>query len=271
MSENEPGGDGVNPLEAIDKANQSASKGPLSALFTPSAEILGKKLEDVTRRIVEGKKENNQAHVEAVRAKIGQQEREPNAIALENLVAWEEPAGNYSARDPEADLWRGILDEILTGNSDQKELIEVAKKLNADDLATIGRFRQRNRVWDKDLNEVLENEIYSIEKLVAENVLSEEILIKPRIARILFIGSIFLSFSYITFMALRGDIFISAGDIETKDYLRAFAATGPATFVFYLSYSLWTERFRLKSRVWRLSGVGLKIAMYAAKYRQGKG
>jgi len=163
MSDDKPSDDDLGALEAIDKANQSASKGPMSALLTPSFEILGDKLENFTRRIFEGKQKNNKAHAEAVREKIDGKEREPSGIALANLQAWEEPAGNYSNEDPEAALWRGILEEILTGKRNLEDIIEVAKKLDERDVLWIENNHAalaRGRVLPKK-----ETNTYEFEKL----------------------------------------------------------------------------------------------------------
>lgn len=128
-------------IESIERTNQAASKGPLSTLLNPSFEILGNRLADWTARVFEKKESNNKEHVEAVRERIGETEREPNEIMLENLSAWEKHAGNYSEDDPQAAVWRGVLEKILTENEPHKDLIETASQMTAGDLYVLNKLQ----------------------------------------------------------------------------------------------------------------------------------
>ncbi|MBO6507318.1 MAG: hypothetical protein JJ979_02340 [Roseibium sp.] len=146
-------------LDSVASANNAASKGPLSALLTPTFEILGKEAGDWTQRLINNRKVNKAAHIDAVRQEIGESENEPSELMLENLLQWEERASLFDEEDEESALWRGILDEILTTKTDHKEIIEIAKSLNRYDLRALqmvggfwdahpwGETRWFRRVW----------------------------------------------------------------------------------------------------------------------------
>ncbi len=133
-------------IDGVSKINQAASKGPISALLNPSLEILGKEAAEWTQKFIDNRKANKKAHVEAVRLKIGNLENEPSEVMLRNLVKWEEQAGNFDENDPEAILWRGVLEKILTEKTDHSDLIEKVKKLNKYD---IGQIIQIGQFWEE--------------------------------------------------------------------------------------------------------------------------
>ncbi|MEW4459557.1 hypothetical protein AB1K42_15815 [Roseibium algicola] len=135
-----------NILETTGKINETASKGPLSALLSPTFEILGKEAADWTQKKINKRKENNQKHIENVIEAVGGAGVDPSELMIENLREWEETAGYFDDKDEEAALWRGVLEEILTEKTNHSDLIEVAKKLNRFDIDQIERIGD---FWEK--------------------------------------------------------------------------------------------------------------------------
>jgi len=92
-----------------------------TALFKPSAELLGKELRNTIKEMIDERKtrrreENLQAHIDAVRIKLSSQTDEPNEATTsfieqpELFSEWVENVQEIDPRDVEiSNLWQNLL------------------------------------------------------------------------------------------------------------------------------------------------------------------
>ncbi len=115
--------------------NDAASKGPLSALLSPAFTVWGKKLEEFAEWTAGKRRENLEAHKEAVlQANPDMKMEEPSLKQVKLLAMWSEHAQDVEEGEPEAALWRAILDDILKKSVSSAHLIDIAGRMNPRDI-----------------------------------------------------------------------------------------------------------------------------------------
>lgn len=132
MNESENSGDDI--VDGVKRLNETAARGPISALLTPSFTLLGERLAEYTQRVVGRKRDNIAAHLEAVEDHNPNARLDDDPKQYSDLHDWAESASNHGDDEELSPMWRGILEEILTSGQSQKKLIALAKKIDHAEL-----------------------------------------------------------------------------------------------------------------------------------------
>lgn len=227
----------------------------LTNILKPSAEMAGLELKEYLKSKIDSWKEKRRSeniteHVQKVQEELGEPSdkgKNTNSIKqLELFTEWAEGAQDIGANEGViAKLWQKLLIEISNGNTPNSNMIEVLKKLNAEEAKLLLKISNRGSLItsrEKDLHYLV-----SLEKLG----LVKPINIIPIV--ILVLGAwFFLMFLVGSFRDVFGEysLVMNSSNMQLAIYGFPLLMAGVAVYQMYKRKMLYR---------WRLSWLGVEL------------